>query len=268
MSEDTERAAVDHAARLLDKANVVGVAGGDDKVLVLVTAKRPVARLAAIDVVDRQLDGLDTDVVEVGDLRPMLAPGTSIGLRNKATGTLGAVVADRTDPRIRYGLTNNHVAADSNRAMPLTTVHSPGPADGLGARIGRLGRTEPIYFGLDNPVDAALIRLDGPVPLTHEGRIFTPQVGWKVTKTGRTSGVTDGVVVGRNATVDVDFASQGVARFVGQLITSHMLEPGDSGSVFETRSGFACALGFAGSARVSIATPISTVLTLLSARTS
>jgi hypothetical protein len=268
MSEATERACERHGDRLMRKANVVGVGDADDRVLVLVEQKLPLSALALEDVVDPTVDGVETDVVEVGRVRPMLRPGTSIGTEGHGgTGTLGALVAD--EHGALYGLTNNHVAAASNRALAASVVRSPGPADGAGQRIGALSRFEPIWFDRPNLVDAALVRLDTRTVQAEDllpRRVITPRVGWHVQKHGRTTGYTQGLVVARNVTIDVDFGSQGLARFVNQVLTTDMLSPGDSGSVLLTTGGYPCALGFAGSDDISVHNPLHLVLRTLSVR--
>lgn len=264
MSERTERLARVHDDRLLEKANVVGVAAGERELLVLVEEKKPLEELAEEDVVDPVVEGVETDVIETGPITAKFKPGTSIGLRNAGTGTLGGVVFD--EHGTAYGLTNNHVAANVNRAMALTSVHSPGAADGLGGEIGVLGRFEPMYFEpkyTPNYVDAALVRLHHKPSPTHPNRVLTAQVGWSLVKVGRTSGRTTGKVKGRNASVNVGMGSQGVARFRGCVITTYMLDAGDSGSVMTTVGGYACALGFAGSSTISIANPMDLVLRTL-----
>jgi len=265
VSTKTERICEQRAAEIMELPNVRGVAGGHRRVLVFVERKVPAAELQAAELVPRELDGERTDVIEVGNVRAMLDPGTSIGLRDYGTGTLGAVVEDSRGRRL--GLTNNHVAAASNRVPALTPIHSPGPADGLGRQIGVLGRYEPLTFGDPNKIDAALVHLVDHPARTHPRLTLTPRVGWRVSKRGRTTGHTTGTVVGRNATIDVGFGSLGVARFVGQIVTTHMLEPGDSGSVLTTIGGFACGLGFAGSDTISLANPMDAVLRTLAVRT-
>lgn len=266
MSERTEQVCEHDSDRLMAKKNVVAVAGGDEQVLVFVEKKEPLSALSEEDVVEPELEGVSTDVIEVGRIEPKLRSGSSIGLRNGGTGTLGGLVEDENGQR--YALTNNHVAADSNRALALTPVHHPGPADGLGYAIGKLARFEPIYFDRANLVDAALVALEPDVQVdpTPHANTTTARVGWRVQKTGRTSGRTEGQVLGRNATVDVDFGTQGVARFRGQIITDYMLDPGDSGSVLMSTSGHPVALGFAGSDSISLHTPINLVLRTLAVR--
>jgi len=265
MSMRTARAAAVATDGMLAKANVVGVADGGDRVLVLVERKVPADRLAPGDLVERVTSGVRTDVIEVGQVEALLAPGTSIGLAGAGTGTFGTVVRDAGG--VRYGLTNNHVAADSNRALVTDLVYSPGEADGRGGRFGRLGRFEPIWFDRENLVDAALVLLDDQsTPARHPRLTLSGRVGWRVSKTGRTSGTTSGRIIGVGATIDVGFGSQGSARFVGQVLTEPMLRPGDSGSVLTTFGGFVCGLGFAGSDTVSVANPIGAVLEALAVR--
>lgn len=265
MSDRTEELAGSYREHMLRKANVVGVAGGEDELIVLVTAKQPLSALSDEDVVDPDVEGTTTDVIEVGEITPRLRAGDSIGLELAGTGTLGGIVEDENGAL--YALTNNHVAAASNEALALTPVHHPGPADLLGGRIGVLSRFEPIYFDRENLIDAALVRLD-PVryEVIHETSTTTGRVGWKVQKHGRTTGHTTGKIIGRNATVDINFGEQGVARFVDQIITDYMLAAGDSGSMLLSTSGHPVALGFAGSETVSIHTPINLVLRTLAVR--
>lgn len=262
MNTHTEQVCNNHAEELLDKANVVGTVGNEkDGLLVFVTEKLPLEQLDARDVVPAQVEDVPTDVIQVGRLVPKIAPGASIGLSNAGTGTNGGPVRDRFGQI--HLLTNNHVAADSNRARVLSTVHSPGAVDGLGKRIGTLGRFEPIYFDRDNYIDAALVRVDVPVTGMTSTRTATARVNWRVQKSGRTTGLTRGKIIGRNAVVDIDFGSQGVARFRDQLVTGDMLDAGDSGSVLTTRKGHPVGLCFAGSdgpEGISLHNPIGSVL--------
>ena len=268
MSERTERLCDHYADHMMRKRNVVGVAGGDDKLLVFVTRKQPLSALATEDVVDEQVSGVETDVIEVGTITPMLKPGDSIGLRGDyGTGTLGGPVVDEHGDV--FILTNNHVAANSNRAQVLHLIVHPGPADWEGQPIGWLYRFEPIMFGGRlNRIDAALVRINSnqKVNVLPKNRPTTGRTGWRVYKTGRTTGRTQGRIIGRNATIDVDFGSQGVARFINQLVTTNMLEPGDSGSVLLSWGGYPVGLCFAGSSTVSIHNPAHIVLRTLAVK--
>jgi hypothetical protein len=168
---------------LIDRSNVVGVAVGfkGDKtadtgelaVVVLVERKLPLAALSASDVIPKQIDGVRTDVVEVGYLRayqsprgrfrPMIPAGVSIGHFLITAGTLGAIVTDRITGD-RLILSNNHVLANSNNAQIGDPILQPGPLDGgqnPGDMVARLERFVRLRFVGDPD--------DGPLPPTPPG---------------------------------------------------------------------------------------------------
>lgn len=155
---------------LLAKANVVGVGVGykfrrglrteSVCVVTLVRVKRPRDQLLDRDLVPAHVEGVATDVIEVGELRPLQSPtdrwrpapgGVSVGHPSITAGTLATVVRDRGSGR-RLILSNNHVLADSNRGAPGDQILQPGAADGGRAgrdEIARLERFVPISFSLD-----------------------------------------------------------------------------------------------------------------------
>jgi len=136
---------------LLRKANVVGVAvgykeakgavSGDVALVVLVEQKKPLAALSAEDVVPPEVDGMKTDVYEVGYLRalhninprqgfrPIIPNGVSIGHFMVTAGTLGTIVHDRVTGD-RLLLSNNHVFANSNDAEIGDPILQPAAMDG------------------------------------------------------------------------------------------------------------------------------------------
>jgi len=134
---------------LLAKQNVVGVAVGfkesngvttdEVAVVVLVEQKKPIAALSAEDAIPRELDGMRTDVMEVGYLRalqtpkdryrPIIPSGVSIGHFKVTAGTLGTIVKDRTTSEL-FILSNNHVLANCNDAVPGDVILQPGAIDG------------------------------------------------------------------------------------------------------------------------------------------
>lgn len=137
-----------HQSVLLTKSNVVGVGvglkeTGSDKsdvicVKVLVTRKLSPEALLSAELVPKELDGIRTDVIEVGNLRALQTPknrwrpapgGVSIGHYRITAGTLGCIVRDR-DTGERLILSNNHVLANSNDANIGDAILQPGPADG------------------------------------------------------------------------------------------------------------------------------------------
>lgn len=130
---------------LLAKPNVVGVAvgrkneTGDLAVVTLVEQKLPLAALSAEERIPKEVNGVQTDVVEVGYLRayasprdrfrPAIPSGVSIGHYKITAGTLGTIVTDRQTGE-RLILSNNHVLANSNEAVQGDAILQPGPADG------------------------------------------------------------------------------------------------------------------------------------------
>ena len=157
-------------SELLRKQNVVAVGVGykvcdniptdQESVTVFVKKKMPSIHLYKKDRIPREIKGVSTDVVEVGDIvaqsidpkkkyRP--APGgVSIGHHSITAGTLGCVV--KKDGK-RYILSNNHVLANSNQAILGDYIFQPGPTDGglLSDRIATLYQFIPIDFGGDTP---------------------------------------------------------------------------------------------------------------------
>ncbi len=157
---------------ILGKPNVVGVGQGykirgqaptDELcVVVLVRKKLPKAALSPQALVPQALNGVPTDIVEVGDLVALQARtdrwrpapgGVSIGHFKITAGTLGAVVRDRATGE-RFILSNNHVLANSNDAAPGDPILQPGPADGgrdPADTIATLERFVPIEFQVAPP---------------------------------------------------------------------------------------------------------------------
>ena len=147
-AQEVHQAKSIHLQSLINKTNVVGVGvgykiEGDQKtnelcVMVLVQDKLPLSALSAEAVVPKKVDGVRTDVIQVGELRALQAPtgrfrpapgGVSIGHYQITAGTLGVVVRDRSTGD-RLILSNNHVLANSNDAQIGDPILQPGPYDG------------------------------------------------------------------------------------------------------------------------------------------
>ncbi len=152
---------------ILGKPNVVGVGVGhkisgkrisdEISIVVLVRQKVPPIGLQPDEIVPQELQGIRTDVIEVGDLRALWvrtnrwrpAPGgVSIGHYKVTAGTLGCVVRDKITGE-RLILSNNHVLANGNQAQIGDPILQPAPADGGNLAtdvIARLERLYPIQF--------------------------------------------------------------------------------------------------------------------------
>ena len=162
-----------HVEAILEKPNVIGVGMGykvtrnlrtdELSVIVLVRQKLPEAGLRPDDLVSRDLDGVATDVIEVGDVRALQARtdrwrpapgGVSVGHYQVTAGTFGPVVRD-AGTGDRLILSNNHVLANSNEASPGDAILQPGTADGGQVEtdtIAELERFCPIEFSSSPPV--------------------------------------------------------------------------------------------------------------------
>jgi hypothetical protein len=310
---------------IMEKPNVVGVGIGYKEtsklrsdelcITVLVRRKLPVDALPSAALVPQQLEGVKTDVVEVGDLKAHQARtdrwrpvpgGVSIGHYLITAGTLGCVVRDRAT-NAKLILSNNHVLANSNQAREGDPILQPGVADQGSVEndmVARLSRFIPISFNVEPPtceiakgfaaisnrlakllgshhrlvaqkvnaeavnqVDAAVAipiqgveLLDEILEIGIVGGITPAKLGMRVRKSGRSSGFTTGLITVLEATVDVNYGDMD-ARFEGQIITSGMSAPGDSGSLLVAENALlAVGLLFAGSEQVTIYNPIQTVL--------
>lgn len=327
--EAVKQAKSKHTGTLMGKANVVGVGRGfkvskgqkTDRqcVVVLVRQKVPEVALDATSVVPKSVDGVETDVVQVGDLTAFVSrtepvrpapPGVSIGHYQVTAGTFGAVVSDAATGD-KLILSNNHVLANSNDGQIGDAILQPGTADGgtveadtighlerfvtiqftvapascskailvatlandIARALGSKHRLQPYYTDpqASNSVDAALARPVNPDDISDEileiGRVEgtkAAELGMQVRKSGRTTGFTLGEVSILDATVTVGYGTSKRASFNGQIVTSPMSSPGDSGSLLVAGDSMqAVGLLFAGSDQATIFNPIDPVLAQL-----
>jgi hypothetical protein len=156
-----------HGATIMAKENVVGVGVGyketkgvkTDRLSLVVMVKKKVSveELREGDVIPAEIEGVITDVIEVGEIVALQARtdrwrpapgGVSIGHYKITAGTLGVLVRDvETDEALV--LSNNHVMANSNDAAQGDPILQPGPYDGgttAADTIANLVRFIPIQF--------------------------------------------------------------------------------------------------------------------------
>jgi hypothetical protein len=296
--------------QLLSLTNVVGIGYGlkeitgqmtdQEAIVVMVSKKVPVSKLAKHHVVPKLIDGIVSDVIEIGHVtsrkvqanshtaeidksresrwRP--APGgVSIGHYRITAGTLCAVVYDKSSGK-RLILSNNHVLANStngkdHRARIGDAILQPGPIDGGTVEqdtIGKLYRFIPLNDKHSNLVDAAVAKPLNPnlvVPYilgigTVKGTVL-PELGMEVQKSGRTTGSTHGTIRAIHVIVNVDYDGR-ILKFKDQILTNSFDQPGDSGSLVLDGQNRAVGLLFAGSDEFTVLNPIDPVLDLLGIR--
>jgi hypothetical protein len=206
------------------------------------------------------------------------------------SGTLGALVQDRKG-RL-YILSNNHVLARTNRGHKRELITQPGLVDancmlGTDAAVAALTKRLGIHFGMHskNVMDAAIAQvLPGDVDpsgnIVGIGTLGTgtvdPVVGLAVQKSGRTSGVTHGVIAAVEVSILVTYDKQcGVGSQTAAFLHQIRITPGafgdfsqggDSGSiVVEDTNTCPRVVGllFAGGGGDTFANPIEPILSKL-----
>jgi hypothetical protein len=222
-------------------------------------------------------------------LRPAPA-GISVGHVRVTAGTIGCLAVGRSAPRNsrRLMLSNNHVIANSNNAAYGDCICQPGTADGGACprdQVAILERFVPINFsGGVNYLDCAtgwcwhervrpdLVYVSGGS--LHYFRISsapaTPTMNMIVGKSGRTTQLTTGRIIGISESVNVNYGAGRVALFRDQIsIRSVNANPfsagGDSGSSIWTWDAARRPVGllFAGGGGVTFANKMTRVVAAL-----
>ncbi len=234
-------------------------------------AVAPAFEVVAAQAVDRQ-----------GRVEPLVA-GVSCGNPRITAGTIGAIVFDTEDgePCI---LSNWHVLCGSRSCAAGEAILQPGSADNGSAadQVAELRRSR-----LDKHMDAAVARLDGQRQWSRDvlglqpiAGIGAAALGMEVSKSGRTTGVTEGIIDGVSASLSIDYGDGVVQSFDDQIhivprppwpgVDYEVSQGGDSGSVWiDDATGNAIGLHFAGEVSPSpqdenaIANPIGRVATEL-----
>ncbi len=177
-------------------------------------------------------------------------PGASIGHERGTAGSLGAFVSrDQTV----FALSCGHVLAAGRHPRPRDPVLQPGPNDGGRAwpPIGTLSQYEVLRREFANAHDIAIAEMSAPH--AHDTRMLVldrsmsdvafegdPE-GVNVSKVGRTTGHTSGVIGQAGIVARLDFDGQQLL-FLNQVAIEPDVRPfsdgGDSGSViWESDSG-------------------------------
>ena len=261
-------------------------------VKVYVEEKLPIEAVAPTSLVPEAIDGVPTDVEEVGEIlalsfknrvRPVPGGVSTGNCAANMAGTLGCFVTHDEQP---HALSNNHVFALTNESPQDADIPQPGRIDGGSCPrdvIGQLGPFVPIQLnGGTNFVDAALARIDeeqvsiDPRMIRPSGgreQLVSPHVpatlGMAVQKSGRTTGHTHGIVDAVRVSIRVGFG-RGVGTFANQFrvrgTMTQFSAAGDSGSLVTTDPGNQpVGLLFAGGNGFTFCNDVDRVLTDLSA---
>jgi len=238
-----------------------GVTGVGLNGSIIIYVERLTPQLAAM--LPRTLEGVPIRIIETGKIVPLIeavpvahaiyanrtgrfrpAPGgISCGHPVITAGTLSCRAIEKRTKRI-LGLSNNHIVAldwgDRRIGKKGDSTLQPAPYDGgsdPADKIGELERWIRVELPpVKNLIDAAAFKeipsdvlrkdiLEIGVPESS----VKPEVGMKVVKSGRTSGITYGTIIDVNATVNV--SGWGVCTFVDQIMVQPAFgRPGDSGS--------------------------------------
>jgi hypothetical protein len=216
----------------------------------------------------------EVDIVETGQVRlfaPAIDPqtlrarcrplviGCSVAHVTATAGTLGFMAKHNKTNRTVL-VSNSHVFAHSGSAKVGDGITQPGRVDGAAEPVGALLDYVPLKLDGSNQVDAAIAVPDPAVALQPDAipgiGNFTLVAGgdvlpnMNVTKVGRTSGLTRGVVTAvefDHVLVDTEI---GGATFDGQIEirgTEHAFSQlGDSGSLVVTDQNQAIGMVFCG----------------------
>jgi hypothetical protein len=195
----------------------------------------------------RQLTIPRPAVPHLATQRRPLAGGYSIAHFNFPVGTVALGVLDLLHG-YRCALSCNHVLARMNAGIAGDAALQPAQVDGgvfPDQAVGGLLRFVPVLFdGRANRVDAAIAacragdvanHVHGIGPVTGIAETGEIAPGDRVTKVGRSSGLTQGSVLVTNMTVKPDYVSLGyadqTALFVDQIVVDIPAAVGDSGSL-------------------------------------
>ena len=213
-----------------------------------------------------------------------LVGGVSVGNPRVSAGTLGALVWDRNDGAPCL-LSNWHVLCGHPDAQVGESIYQPGKLD-RGTEADTVATL--LRWVLNSNADAALARLNGEREFVRDilgiqpitGVEERPRLGQLVVKSGRTTGVTEGMIDGMGMSLVLNYKGDQRIIFHDQLrivprppwpdVAYEVSKGGDSGSIWMAESsGKAVGLHFAGetdtspSAEYAVANRMSNVAELL-----
>ena len=233
----------------IQKKIVKGIVSDIDCIRIYVSKKLPREMLRRDELIPEEVDGIKTDVVEVGRLRKLdvytgkyrpTPCGVSTGRADTySAGTIGWWLIDQ-DFNL-YLMSNNHVWANENQGQPGDPLIQPSLIDGGDPDtdvIAYLVDYVPLKTDVDNLVDVAVADMshlsDKYATIMEVGGVIgveDPVEGMEVVKVGRTTGLTRGIIIDSSATIRVEY-DMGILTFTDVFIVqgNNIAKPGDSGS--------------------------------------
>lgn len=264
-------------------------------IIVFVEEKLPedevIAKYSAEELIPQTLQGIPTRIIEVGKIVPQafrekvrpIRPGYSAGHALITAGTIGGIFKDKDGDIV--ALSNNHVFAAENKALIGDPIYQPGRMDAQAGSIAFTNWDQPVsnkpYFGTlkrflalnrsNNLHDSAIAKIhptyinsglvDTRYPQLDKplSGIGSAAINQDVQKCGRTTGLTTGKVIALHGSFTIGYEF-GQARFNDCIVLSGMSAGGDSGSIIMDTNMNAVGLLFAGSGKVTLASPIQYVI--------
>jgi len=271
-------------SEILKKKNVVGIGRGKkivngketniDSIRIYVSKKMKPHEISAEDYVPEEIDGIATDVIEIGEVRAFeslpdpkqhydnLFPGVSISGEGNWAGTFGYFYLK--DGKILCG-TNAHVVGEATEDNTGKKIYQPGLGEGNGQyEIGKVVKDMKVTDG--SKIDFSLFKTykdnyNFTVPGIGKcsGVNVSVKVKDKLKKFGRTTKYTEGEVIDTSVDIKVNYGKK-VLLIRDCVLISIMGAPGDSGSaIFDEKNRIVGHL-FAGSDKVTIMCKISNIM--------
>lgn len=256
-------------------------------VKVLVAKKFSKSQVPRKHFIQKTIDGLPTDITQVGYVRRLqnirrtrvrpVQPGTSVSHNLNFgyiyAGTFGIIVSKKRS-KTRYILSNNHVLADENKVKLGSKIIQPGSLDNGVSNdgIATLTKYRKLYFNnKKNWHDSAIAEISKSkkystdiIGIGKPRSAGTPKLHANVSKSGRTTGLTHGSIIGLKVDLfSVEFDS-GFVRMEDVIeiegFDGLFSDAGDSGSAIINERFRAVGLLFAGGDESTFAIPMQRVL--------
>lgn len=268
-------------------SNIVGVGFGhkmtqgtqskeEPVIRIYVKVKLPLAEIAPAFRIPPEINGIETDVIEVGTLEPFAPCGVSVSHQQGKPGTIGCLVRKTNgSSNADFILSCNHVLANSNRARMGDFIVQPAISDGGTQVVAQLSDFQPLNFtGGKNFMDAAIAQVFNAGTITPDikniGRLnpqpLAAQRGQSVIKNGRTTGFTQGIIRDPLVDMSIPYPGSGFALLEDHILIDNRAGGsfslvGDSGSlVVESTSKRPLGLLAAGGTGFTLASPIAPIL--------